>query len=368
MKFAALADIAELNPRQSARLSLSEPVAFVPMASVSAETASTAGLTLRPYGEVAKGYTPMCNGDVLVAKITPCFENGKIAHAVLPTSVGFGSTEFHVVRARSEAADARYLLHFLRQGSIRIEGERRMTGSGGQRRVPANFLAELRVPLPPLPEQRRIADVLDRAETLRAQRRQALAQLDALAEAIFLDMFGDPKHNPKALTKQSIGSLVRFKSGDFLPASEMAGTGEFPVYGGNGVNGTHDRFLFDERRIVVGRVGAYCGCVHVSPANSWVTDNALYVSEMSNSVEFDYLVEALRLAKLNDYASQSGQPLVSASRLYPVEVLVPPLDRQRAFVRRLACVSALGIPVRASSELLNALFASLQHRAFRGEL
>ena len=272
-------------------------------------------------------------------------------------SFGVGADGVKVLRPR-EGVDAKYLYHYLRSISIPAAGYDRHF----------KYLRRVLVTFPPLPEQRRIAEVLDRAETLRAQRRQALAQLDALAEAIFLDMFGDPKHNPKALTKQSIGSLVRFKSGDFLPASEMAGTGEFPVYGGNGVNGTHDRFLFDERRIVVGRVGAYCGCVHVSPANSWVTDNALYVSEMSNSVEFDYLVEALRLAKLNDYASQSGQPLVSASRLYPVEVLVPPLDRQRAFVRRLACVSALGIPVRASSELLNALFASLQHRAFRGEL
>ena len=72
-----------------------------------------------------------------------------------------------------------------------------MTGSAGQRRVPENFLAKLEIPLPPLAEQRRIAEVLDRAEALRAKRRAALAQLDSLTQSLFLDLFGDPICNTK---------------------------------------------------------------------------------------------------------------------------------------------------------------------------
>ena len=190
-----LSEIADLNPSLAESLSSDEPVSFVPMSAVTAETASTSHGENRCYGEVSKGYTPFRDGDLLVAKITPCFENGKIAQATLTHRFGFGSTEFHVIRPKPGKADARYLLHFLRQDRIRRDGERKMTGSAGQRRVPGHFLAGLSVPLPPLPEQRRIAEILDKADALRAKRRAALAQLDTLTQSIFLDMFGDPfKH------------------------------------------------------------------------------------------------------------------------------------------------------------------------------
>src|SRR6185295_543198 len=99
-------------------------------------------------------------------------------------------------------------LHFLRRGSVRLAGERRMTGSAGQRRVPENFLAKLEIPLPPLAEQRRIAEVLDRAEALRAKRRAALAQLDSLTQSLFLDLFGDPATNRKGWPITTLGDLV----------------------------------------------------------------------------------------------------------------------------------------------------------------
>jgi type I restriction enzyme, S subunit len=167
LRTAKLGEIAELNPRLADSLETNEAVSFVPMSAVTAETASTTEGEERRYGEVAKGYTTFLDGDVLVAKITPCFENGKIAQAALTHRIGFGSTEFHVVRPRPGKAEARYLLHFLRQEWVRRDGKRKMTGSAGQRRVPEHFLAGLEVPLPPLSEQRRIAEVLDRAEALR---------------------------------------------------------------------------------------------------------------------------------------------------------------------------------------------------------
>ena len=142
-------------------------------------------------------------------KITPCFENGKIVIADIPHAFGFGSTEFHVVRPIPNKLDPRFLLHFLRMPDFRAQGERRMTGSAGQRRVPADFLSTFDIPLPPLPTQRRLAEVLDRAEALRAKRRAALAQLDSLTQSLFLDLFGDPATNPKGFPKKPLASLVR---------------------------------------------------------------------------------------------------------------------------------------------------------------
>ena len=193
----SLTDLAELNPTLPDLPEKDAVVSFVPMSAVDPETASVTRAEDRRFEEVSKGYTPFLDGDVLIAKITPCFENGKIAHARMPRRIGFGSTEFHVVRPRPGKADVRYLLHFLRQRHVRLDGEQKMTGSAGQRRVPEHFIAGLIVPAPALAEQRRIAKILDRAEALRGKRRAALAQLDNLTRSIFLDLFGDPELNPR---------------------------------------------------------------------------------------------------------------------------------------------------------------------------
>ena len=153
-----------------------------------------------------------------------------------------------------------------------------------------------------------------------------------------------------------------------MPASAMTENGIHPVFGGNGVNGHHDQFMFTEPKIIVGRVGVYCGCVHVSPAKSWITDNALYVSERNSQLNFEYLAFSLRQAKLNQYASQSAQPLISGARLYPIEILIPSIEQQQEFTAKTAAVEKLKAHHLASIAELDTLFASLQHRAFQGEL
>jgi type I restriction enzyme S subunit len=221
---ARLCDVADINPPLSNGLRADEMISFVPMSAISAEMASITSERARHYAEVAKGYRPFVDGDVLVAKITPCFENGKIAHAKLSRQ-GFGSTEFHVVRPRRATVDGRYVLHYLRQDHIRLAGERRMTGSAGQRRVPEQFLSQLTIPLPPLREQRRIAAILDKADALRAKRRTALAQLDKLTQSIFLEMFGDPAANSKRWTERPVADYVEaFQGGKSVEAESGENT------------------------------------------------------------------------------------------------------------------------------------------------
>lgn len=174
-----LGEIAEINPRLKHSVAADENVSFVPMSHLSAETAIASAESLRPWSQLSKGYTPMLNGDLLVAKITPCFENGKIGQVRLATEIGVGSTEFHVVRPR-EGVDCRYLLHFLRTPRVNAAGQLRMTGSGGQRRVPVEYLRELNIPLPPLDEQRRIAAILDRVDHLGRRVSNGIETLDKL--------------------------------------------------------------------------------------------------------------------------------------------------------------------------------------------
>ena len=258
-----------------------------------------------------------------------------------------------------------WLLYVLRNALNAI------SGMGRHALVSNVALADLRalkIPRQTIEEQRRIAAILDQAETLRTQRRTALALLDSLTQSLFLDMFGDAETNKMGFQIATLGNAIKLKSGNFLPASQMAEKGQFPVYGGNGINGKHDEFMFEEPKIVIGRVGAYCGCVHVTEPRSWVTDNALYIEAFDSALHPEYLAFALSEAKLNQYASQSGQPLISGARIAAVKLLGPPLPLQQTFATRIASIEALKATHRRALAALDALFASLQQRAFAGQL
>ncbi len=133
-------DLAAVNPPNE-KVAASTTVSFVGMEDVS-EAGALTTKSDRVRRELGNGYTQFINGDVLVAKITPCFENGKgaLAHS-LTNGVGFGTTEFHVLRPH-DPADADYLHQVTLTRSFRIAGERQMTGSAGQRRVPAEFIED----------------------------------------------------------------------------------------------------------------------------------------------------------------------------------------------------------------------------------
>ena len=286
---------------------------------------------------------------------------GHVAINTVPMATNQG---FKSLVPKAELIDAKFLFHWLRANRSYLES----LGVGATfKEVSKAIVSKIKVPVPDISEQRRIATILDQADALRAKRREALALLDELQRGIFIEMFGDPKTNSKSIKKAPIGELLKLKSGDFLPSTSMAINGNYPVFGGNGINGYHDEFMFDERKIVIGRVGVYCGCVHVTPAKSWVTDNALFVREYDSSLEFDYLAFALKQAQLNQYASQSAQPLISSSRVYPVEIFVPPKAKQLEFIELTGQASALEKKHIESSELLDKLFLCIQSRGFRGE-
>lgn len=160
---ALLPEVCELNPPKPATNALppGAPVSFVPMPAVDADLGVITRGESRPFAKVRKGYTAFRNSDVLMAKITPCMENGKAVVARgLENGLGFGSTEFHVFRSNG-AILPDYLYHFIRQESFRRSAENEMTGSVGQKRVPLDFLKETSIPVPPLPEQQRIIQKLN---------------------------------------------------------------------------------------------------------------------------------------------------------------------------------------------------------------
>ena len=268
----------------------------------------------------------------------------------------------HVLRPRDHAR-LRYLVRVLENYDVTPW----ITGSTRAKLTKAGAF-KIQIPLPPLAEQKRIAGILDAADALRAKRREALVQLDSLLQSTFLDMFGDPVTNPMGWERKPLGEVIRVRSGDGLVSKDMVPDGRYPVYGGNGISGYHDSFMFEEPRIVLGRVGVYCGAVHLTRPRAWVTDNALYVHTFIQPVDTIYVVTALKMANLNQYAGRSAQPLISGNRIYPVEILIPPLDLQHRFAAIVASVEQQRARQRAHLAELDTLFASVQSRAFRGDL
>jgi type I restriction enzyme S subunit len=158
-----LSEVVDINPRlDKAAYRDNLEVSFVPMAAVEAGSGQMEVSQAKPFATVKKGYTPFLEGDVLFAKITPCMENGKIA--VVPkliNGLGFGSTEFHVLRPH-EGIDPQYVYYFVSAQGFRREAAHHMTGAVGQKRVPQSFLEEASIPVPLFEEQRRIVAEIEK--------------------------------------------------------------------------------------------------------------------------------------------------------------------------------------------------------------
>jgi type I restriction enzyme S subunit len=188
---APIADFAAINPRREDRSDEVE-VSFVPMSAVS-EDGFLSVQQLRPYGTVKKGFTAFRDLDIILAKITPCFENGKAALVTgLSNGVGFGSTEFHVIRTGESCLPA-FMFAQLYTDDFRRAGKASMTGSGGQQRVPTSFVAAYTVFIPSIPEQHRIASCLSSIDALILAETQKLGALKTHKKGLMQQLFPSPE-------------------------------------------------------------------------------------------------------------------------------------------------------------------------------
>ena len=280
---------------------------------------------------------------------------------------------------------AEYLLHWLRTHRPMLES----LGNGATfKEVSKAVVSRVKMPLPPLPEQRRIAEVLDRAEALRAQRRQALAQLDALAESIFLDMFGDPVSNPKGWPRKPMGAIGHVVTGNTPSRANAEYYGDAIEWiKSDNLNTPQDHatrateYLSAQGR-EVGRVAPpgsiLVTCIAGSPeciGNAAIVEREVAFNQQINALIpaegcLDFWFAQLTVGKrLVQAASTDGMKgMVSKSRFERIELIVPPEPLQELFaVRRKAVAQLKSLQTSALAEA-DALFASLQHRAFRGEL
>jgi len=271
--------------------------------------------------------------------------------------------------------DVQFLRYWFRLPSVITTVDADCSGSTPltRNRFKENFFLDLEIPLPPLPEQRRIVSQIEQLAAqiheARTLRHQAAEEAEALVPRSRGVRFSQLANN---FATRPLGDLISMTSGEGLTSSQMDASAPYPVYGGGGLNGRYTRYLFEHPKIVIGRVGARCGCVFVTEPKAWVTDNALYLTQTSHELCTQYLVHALTNLDLRQQANQAAQPVVSQKKINPMRIPVPPLPEQRRIVAELDALQAeVDTLKRLQAETaaeLEALLPSILDRAFKGEL
>ena len=313
---------------------------------------------------------------------------GKVAVAAMELCF---SQDITAITPDPHCLDTSYLVHFLRTKQPHLE---RLARGATIKGVTREAVANLAIPLPPLPEQRRIAEILDKADALRAKRRAALAQLDTLTQSIFLDMFGDPATNPKewpvVLLRESTARIQIGPFGSLLHQEDYV-EGGMPL-----VNPKHiqhgaiqldpsetvsarkfaelDTYHLQAGDVVMGRRGEMGRCAIVTEDSGPLLcgTGSLLVrpdNEHTTSLFLLFLLSSAALkARLEHLSLGQTLPNLNSQIVESLEVPLPPLTVQLEFAARVDGARQVVNAQKKAASQLSLLFASLQQRAFRGEL
>ena len=296
---------------------------------------------------------------------------GKAARALHDYEGGFGA--FCKVLRPGPDVDPAYFAHFFRTQQYRQRVSALAAGVNINN-LRNEHLDEIQIPIPTLREQKRIARILDKADTLRAKRRAALAQLDTLTQSTFNDMFGDPATNPKGWPVKRIDEITECLDRLRRPVTVTdRKPGSVPYYGANGQQGWIDVPLFDEPLVLVAEDGGYFdapqrGVAYRIDGPAWVNNHAHILRAIPEHVDTEFLHRSLRHYNFLPYISGTTRAKLTQGQLNSVKLFVPPPELQQDFSKRIGDVQRIARCTSASSDQLDALFACLQHRAFRGEL
>ena len=427
---ACIGDLADLNPKQSFD---DETVAgFVPMSHAPTNFRDKLRFDERPWGEIRKAYTNFKDGDVIFAKVTPCFENGKAAFVEgLPNGVGAGSSEFFVLRPSCDGVSAKYLLALVKSYDFLQEGVENMTGAVGLRRVPKQFVENYLVPVPPAAEQTRIAAKLDellaQVDTLKARidgipallKRFRQSVLSAAVSGRLTEEWRShstcsepnnqpiPHHSetsdplPTGWVTKTASEICGFITKGTTPPKEKmtAGHGDVPyikVYNltFTGVlnfsidptfvdNNTHTidlkRSIVRPGDVLMNIVGPPLGKVSIVPASyaEWNINQAIARFTANDGVSPGYLALCLRSDSVLSHAisrakATAGQFNLTLEICRELPIPLPPTLEQTEIVRRVeqlfAFAEQIEARVKAAQARIDHLTQSVLAKAFRGEL
>ncbi len=202
---------------------------------------------------------------------------------------------------------------------------------GAQPNISQVKIKNLTTPVPPLSEQKEIVEYLDSSFAKIDKLKENAAKNLEEAKALFQSALKDALEPKEGWEEKTLIKEFSLKSGDNLSAKKQI-KGPYDVYGGNGVTGSHIEYNLSGKNILIGRVGALCGNIHFVNAKIWVTDNAFIVKDISEHWHMDFLTYELKYLNLNQYASQTAQPVISNKSMKDVMIMLPPLSEQQSIV------------------------------------
>jgi type I restriction enzyme S subunit len=346
--------------------------------------------------EVSCGEAPsrarqlIVSGDILVSTVRPNL-NG-VARVPEQLDGATASTGFCVLRANKAKANGAYLFHWVKSPDFITDMVSKATGASYPA-VSDRIIFDSQIPLPPLAEQKRIAAILDAADALRTKRRESLAQLDALLQSTFLSLFGDPVANPMGWEVAPMASISEILTGFAFPSGKYLAKGD-GIALCRGINVGLGSLSWDERvdwsspyEAKLDRYELKRGDIILAMDRPWIS-GGLKAATVTESDLPSLLVQRVARIRANDLASQSllyslikhpvferhcrptetTIPHISPLELKSFPVILPPLPLQQKFAAIVESVERQKAAQRAHLAELDALFAALQHRAFRGEL
>ena len=363
----SVSDLFLLNPKSE--LDDNMKVGFIPMALVEDGFSGNHFYEERTWKDVKRGYCHFQNGDIGIAKISPCFENRKSTiFKNLPNTYGAGTTELVILRPIK--VYTKFYLYLFKSDWYVKEGTKYFKGVVGQQRVHKEIFTDLYIPFPPFAEQQRIVEeieywfaLIDQIEQDKSDLQTAIRQTKS--KILDLAIHGklvpqDPNDepasellkriNPKAKITcdnehskklpqnwsiSTVGNVLQLKSGENIKVRQLPMGGKYPIYGGNGINGFYNKCNVSESTIIIGRVGFYCGSVFLTESKAWVTDNALIVSGYEGIYNTIYLAYLLQYLNLGKVSNSTAQPVISRKGINPIPILIPPLSEQQRIVTKI---------------------------------
>lgn len=339
-----LKNVSDFNPPNDQSISNFSEVGYLPMERL--KNGYMLPSVINVYN-LPQGLTFFKENDIVMAKVTPCFENGNIAIAKnLINNCGFGSSELFIFRVRS--INRKYFFYLLQEEKIKEVCKSTMIGTGGLKRISPTFMRNLLLPIPPILEQQSIAAYLDQKcgeiDELITLQEEMITKLQSYKQSVITEAVtkGLDKNVPlKDSGIEWIGEipehwkvvkikyLAKIKSGDSISSNELIQAGIYEVYGGNGLMGYCNKNNVNGLNIIIGRVGALCGNVRLISDSKFITDNALILNCFDNAL-YPYMYIMLKAANLNNLNTSNAQPLITGSKVLNVSLPIPPLSEQQS--------------------------------------